>query len=123
MAITDFKFSPEFNKAIESKVQAEQEALQAKNEKLRRVTQAEASAEEVKLNASAQAFTIEAESVARAEAITREAEALSGRPEVLRLRSIERWDGVLPKITSGEGSMMQMLNLDSKLLESTSKNP
>ena len=123
VAITDFKFSPEFNKAIESKVQAEQEALQAKNEKLRRVTQAEASAEEVKLNASAQAFTIEAESVARAEAITREAEALSGRPEVLRLRSIERWDGVLPKITSGEGSMMQMLNLDSKLLESTSKNP
>ena len=107
----------------EKKLQAEQEALQAKNEKLRRVTQAEASAEEDKLNASAQAFTIEAESVARAEAITREAEALSGRPEVLRLRSIERWDGVLPKITSGEGSMMQMLNLDSKLLESTSKNP
>ncbi|MEX1044567.1 MAG: prohibitin family protein [Chthoniobacterales bacterium] len=122
VAITDFKFSDEFNKAIESKVQAEQAALQAKNEKLRRVTQAEAAAEEVKLAAEAQAFTIEAESIARAEAITREAEALSGRPEVLRLRSIERWDGMLPRISSGEG-MLQMLQLDPKMLEGSSKNP
>ena len=122
VAITDFKFSEEFNKAIESKVQAEQAALQAKNEKLRRVTQAEAANEEVKLAAAAQAFTIEAESVARAEAITREAEALSGRPEVLRLRTIERWDGVMPRITSGDG-VMQMLQLDPKMLEGSSKNP
>ena len=42
MAITDFDFSDEFNRAIEEKVKAEQEALKAKNEKLRRVTQAEA---------------------------------------------------------------------------------
>ncbi|MGA1539657.1 MAG: prohibitin family protein [Chthoniobacterales bacterium] len=122
VAITDFKFSDEFNKAIEAKVQAEQEALQAKNEKLRRVTQAEAAAEEVKLAAAAQAFTIEAESKARADAIMREAEALSGRPEVLRLRSIERWDGVLPRITSGEG-MLQMLPLDPGMLEGSSKKP
>ena len=122
VAITDFKFSEEFNKAIESKVQAEQAALQAKNEKLRRVTQAEAGAEEVKLAAEAQAFTIEAESIARAEAITREAEALSGRPEVLRLRTIERWDGVMPRITSGEG-VMQMLQLDPQMLEGSSKKP
>ena len=122
VAITDFKFSEEFNKAIESKVQAEQAALQAKNEKLRRVTQAEAGAEEVKLAAEAQAFTIEAESIARAEAITREAEALSGRPEVLRLRTIERWDGVMPRITSGEG-VMQMLQLDPQMLEGSAKKP
>lgn len=122
VAITDFRFSEEFNKAIEAKVQAEQQALQAKNEKLRRVTQAEAAASEVKLAAEAQAFTIEAESKARADAITREAEALTGRPEVLRLRSIERWDGVLPKITTSEG-IMQMLPLDPKILEGTKKTP
>ena len=122
VAITDFRFSDEFNKAIESKVQAEQAALQAKNEKLRRVTQAEAAAEEVKLAAAAQAFTIEAESIARAEAITREAEALSGRPEVLRLRTIERWDGVMPRITSGEG-VLQMLQLDPQMLEGSAKKP
>ena len=96
--------------------------MQAKNEKLRRVTQAEAAAEEVKLAAAAQAFTIEAESIARAEAITREAEALSGRPEVLRLRTIERWDGVMPRITSGEG-VMQMLQLDPQMLEGSAKKP
>ncbi len=122
VAITDFKFSDEFNKAIEAKVQAEQEALKAKNEKLRRVTQAEAAASEVKLAAEAQAFTIEAESKARADAITREAEALTGRPEVLRLRSIERWDGVLPKITTAEG-ILQMLPLDPKILEDPKRNP
>lgn len=122
VAITDFKFSDEFNKAIEAKVQAEQEALQAKNEKLRRVTQAEAAASEVKLAAEAQAFTIEAESKARADAITREAQALSGRPEVLRLRSIERWDGVLPKITTAD-NIMQMLPLDPSLLDEAKKKP
>merc|ERR1711981_1385477 len=33
IAITDFMFSSEFNKAIELKVKAEQQALQAENEK------------------------------------------------------------------------------------------
>ena len=36
VAITDFEFSREFNRAIELKVRAEQEALQAKNEKVKR---------------------------------------------------------------------------------------
>ena len=49
VAITDFEFSAEFNRAIEDKVRAEQEALQAENEKLRRVTQAEAAAAERRL--------------------------------------------------------------------------
>lgn len=42
VAIIDCGFSQEFNRAIELKVKAEQEALQAKNEKARRSTQAEA---------------------------------------------------------------------------------
>ena len=55
VAITDFDFSSEFNRAIEEKVKAEQEALKAKNEKLRRVTQAEAAAAERELAADAEA--------------------------------------------------------------------
>jgi len=101
VAITDFDFSDEFNKAIELKVRAEQEALQAKNEKLRRVTQAEAAAEEKKLSASANAFQIEVQSEARAEAIRREAEALKNNPELIELRRIERWNGELPKFNGG----------------------
>ena len=39
IAITDFEFSTEFNRAIEAKVRAEQEAKQAENEKVRRITE------------------------------------------------------------------------------------
>ena len=101
LAITDFDFSPEFNRAIEAKVKAEQMALQAKNEKIRRVTHAEASAEERKLSAGAEAFSTEIQSKARADAITREALALKQSPEIIQLRSIEKWDGVLPRISGG----------------------
>lgn len=101
VAITDFNFSQEFNKAIEMKVRAEQQALQAENEKSKIITVAEANAAQRELEASASAFQIEAESVARAEAIKREAEALRDSPELIQLRTIEQWDGVMPKFVGG----------------------
>jgi len=113
VAITDFNFSPEFNRAIEAKVQAEQQALQAKNEKLKRVTQAEAAAAERTLSADAEAYSTEVQSKARADAIRREADALKQSPELIRLRSVEKWDGVLPRITSGE--VVPFLNLNEEL--------
>ena len=110
VAITDFDFSPEFNRAIEEKVQAEQEALKAENEKLRRVTQAEAAAEERKLAADAEAYQITQESVAKAEAIEREAAALRDNPELIELRYAEKWDGKLPVVNGG--SSLPLINLD-----------
>lgn len=101
VAITDFAFSQEFNNAIELKVRAEQEALQAKNEKVRRVTQAEAAAAEIKLAAEAEAYQIEFASKARADAIEREAKALKGNAELIQLRLAERWNGSLPSVTGG----------------------
>ncbi len=115
VAITDFDFSEEFNKAIELKVKAEQEALQALNEKIRRVTQAEAAAEEKMLAASAQAFQIEVSSTARAAAIEREAKALRNNPQLIQLRIAEKWDGTLPKFSGG--GAVPMLNVDSLLKE------
>lgn len=112
VAITDFNFSPEFNRAIESKVQAEQQALQAKNEKLKRTTQAEAAASERTLSADAEAYSTEVQSKARADAIKRESEALKQSPELIRLRAVEKWDGVLPRITSG--GVVPFLNLDAE---------
>ncbi|MFV0338605.1 MAG: prohibitin family protein [Chthoniobacterales bacterium] len=120
IAITDFDFSDEFNRAIELKVQAEQQALQAKNEKNRRVTQAEAAAEERKLAAAAEAFAIESQSVARADAIRREAEALAASPSIIQLRTIEKWDGVLPKITGGDGPVPFLNVGESNLLTTPS---
>jgi regulator of protease activity HflC (stomatin/prohibitin superfamily) len=101
VAITDFDFSAEFNRAIEEKVRAEQEALKAINEKLRRVTQAEAAAAERTLAADAEAYQIEVASKARADAIRREAEALKDNPALIQLRIAEKWNGQLPQVSGG----------------------
>lgn len=102
VAITDFEFSAEFNASIEAKVRAQQEALRAENEKLKRITEAEAKAREVELEADAQAYEIEQISKSRAEAIEREAQALNANPNVLQLRAIEKWKGDVPAY-SGTG--------------------
>ena len=113
VAITDFDFSEEFNRAIEDKVRAEQEALKAKNEKLRRVTQAEAAAAEKTLAADAKAYEIKVESQARANAIQLEAKALKDNPQLIDLRIAEKWDGKLPKFSGGEAiPLMNIDNLD-----------
>lgn len=115
IAITDFKFSREFDAAIEAKVTAEQQALQAKQEKEKIIIQAEAQKERARLEAEAKAVSIREESVARAEAIEREAKALRNNPELIQLRSIERWDGVLPKFSGG--GAVPFLNIDMKDLD------
>lgn len=111
VAITDFEFSEEFNKAIELKVRAEQEALQALNEKTRRVTQAEAGYQERKLAADGKAYEIETASKAKADAIAREAKALKDNPQLIQLRLAEKWDGTLPKFTGGEA--IPLINVES----------
>ena len=82
--IVDFAFSNSFNIAIEKKVTAEQEAFAAQNK-----------LEQVKFEAQQQ---IE-EAKGKAEAIRIEAEALKKSPAVLELRALEKWNGVLPKVT------------------------
>lgn len=122
VAITDFDFSLEFNRSIEEKVKAEQDALRAENEKQRQVTQAEAANEQRKLEAEAlafaiqaeaeaEAFRVETESIARAEAIRREAEALRDNPQLIELRVAERWNGQLPQVTAGDQSI-PLINID-----------
>ena len=90
VAITEFDFSDEFNRSIEMKVRAEQQALQAKNEKLKKITDAEAVAEKIKI-----------ESLARANAIRREAKALKENPLLIEYKRMEKWDGKLPGVTGG----------------------
>ena len=84
--VVNFNFSESFDAAIEAKVTAEQEALAAKNK-----------LEQIKFEAQQD---IES-SKGRAEAIRIEAEALRNNPDVLELRAIEKWNGVLPTVTSG----------------------
>jgi len=84
--IVDFQFSEEFDRAIEAKVTAEQQMLKAEMdlkrievEKRQKITQAEAEAESIRIQSI----------------------ALSQNKDILELRAIEKWDGVMPKVTGG----------------------
>lgn len=87
VSITDFDFSNEFNKAIEAKVTAEQQALQAKNvleqkkfEAEQRITTARAEAEAIKLQSEA----ANNEKYVALKALEVQSEA------------VKKWDGHLP---------------------------
>lgn len=95
LSITDFSFSAEFDAAIESKVTAEQEALKAGNI-LRRI-EIEAQQRVAESTGKAEAKIIEAQ--AEAEALRLQKEVIDEK--LLRLRSIEKWDGIMPRVTGG----------------------
>ena len=84
--IVNFEFSKIFNEAIEAKVTAEQQALAAKNK-----------LEQIKFEADQKV----AEARGKAEAITIESNALRSNPQILELRALEKWNGVLPQVTGG----------------------
>lgn len=84
--IVNFDFSVTFNTAIENKVTAEQDALAAKNK-----------LEQIKFEAEQKV----AEAKGKAEAITIESNALRSNPQILELRALEKWNGVLPQVTGG----------------------
>ena len=103
VAITAFDFSEEFNRSIELKVRAEQQALQAKNEKIKKITDAEAIAEKIKI-----------ESIATANAIKREAKALRENPHLIEYKRMEKWNGKLPEVTGGAIPMFDIKKYKEK---------
>ncbi len=98
ISITDFEFSPLFAKAIESKVEAEQNALKAEND-LRRI-EVEARQHEAQAVGLANANIAEAKGEAEAIAIINQ--ALSANPNYLEWLKTQAWDGKLPLVV-GEG--------------------
>ena len=100
VSITDFQFSILFAQAIESKVEAEQRALQAEND-LRRI-EVEARQFEAQSIGIAQANI--AEAAGEAEAISIINQALSSNPNYLEWLKIQKWDGILPLVTGGDGA-------------------
>lgn len=85
--IIDLDFSDSFNASIERKVTAQQDALAAQN-KLQQI------------EFERQQAVVSAEGKAEAQRI--EGEALRANPEILQLRAIEQWNGILPQyMTSG----------------------
>jgi regulator of protease activity HflC (stomatin/prohibitin superfamily) len=98
ISITDFQFSSLFSQAIESKVEAEQKALQAEND-LRRI-QVEALQAEARSQGIAKGNIAQANG--EAEAIRIINQALSQNPAYLEWLKTQAWDGKLPLVV-GEG--------------------
>ncbi len=94
--IVNFNFSESFNVAIEGKVTAEQEALAAKNK-----------LERIKFEADQRI----AEAKGKAEAMRVESEALKSNPEILQLRTLEKWNGILPQVTGGSVPFINVAGL------------
>ncbi|MED4203585.1 prohibitin family protein [Neobacillus mesonae] len=102
--IKEFAFSEEFNKAIESKQTAEQNALKAKRD-----------LERVKIEAQQQITQASAE----AEALRLKKQEVT--PELIQLKQIEvqqkaveKWDGHLPSVTGGATPFIDFSTLERK---------
>ncbi len=117
--IVNFEFSRSFNEAIEAKQTAEQEALRASND-LRRIAveadqqieEARGEAESIKLRAQAEADAITMR--AEAEAKAQELLAKFVNRDVIHLRTVEKWDGVMPRVT---GDAIPLLNIGQDMAD------
>ena len=97
---------PRVDERVEASINAVIEATQRANEAEEAVRQSEAEAQQrvAEANGVAEALRIEAQ--ARAEAIQIEAEALRQFGDaILQMRSIEKWNGVMPQVVGGNGSV------------------
>ncbi|EHQ88556.1 prohibitin family protein [Desulfosporosinus youngiae] len=89
--ITEFKFSEEFNNAIEQKQIAEQQALKANLDLQRIEIEAKQKIEQAK--AEAESLRLQKQEVTTELVKLREIEA--------QIKAIEKWDGKLPNVTGG----------------------
>jgi regulator of protease activity HflC (stomatin/prohibitin superfamily) len=99
VSITDFNFSEEYNRAIEAKVTAQQNALKAEND-LNRI-KIEAEQKVAQAQAEAKALEVQKQQIT---------------PELLQLRAIEmmqqHWDGKLPDVyMAGQGGTLPMIDV------------
>jgi len=104
--VKDIDFSDAFEQAVEAKMQAEQNALRAENEKQEAITRAEQEREVARVEAEAAILAAEGE--ARALEITRE--ALENMPDTwIAQQYLEKWDGKLPQFVTGDGSSVMFI--------------
>lgn len=104
--ITNFEFSPEYDKAIEAKQVAQQQSLQAEYELKR--AQIEAQKSVATAQAQAKATIVRAQADAKANRL----KSSTITPQILRLAAIQQWNGVLPAVMGGNrGGVLPMLNI------------
>ena len=105
--VVNFDFSAEFNRAIEAKVTAEQEALRAEKE-LERIKFEAQQAEE---KAKGEAAAVLAKAEADAESLRMRLEY--AKPEVILLDAVQKWDGKLPVYLLGSQTPMPVFDIQN----------
>lgn len=93
--IINYEFSEAYINAIEEKQVAQQKLLTAETEKQTAITKAEAEAETLKIKANA-------------EAEANEILAKSLSSNVIEYKKIEKWNGELPQVTGGSGTIIDL---------------
>lgn len=89
--IVNFDFSEEFNKAIEAKQTAQQEALKAEQDLARIKVEAEQTIEKAK--AEAEAYKLKNDQLTE---------------KIIMMEFVDRWDGKMPSIASGASAMFDV---------------
>lgn len=123
VSIENIDFTDVFTDAVEAKQVAEQSKLQAQIEQEQKVMEAQkeaeraaisanAEAEVKKIQADADAYAVKIAAEAEAEANSKIADSITG--ELIEYQEIRQWDGKLPGIYSGDGSLVPILNIDGE---------
>lgn len=99
--VTDLVYPEQVKESINAKIEATQRALlrenevaQSKAEAQKRIEEARGIAESTRLRAQAEA-----------DAIAIKAKALRDNPDVIQLNAIEKWDGKLPQMVTGDAPL------------------
>lgn len=114
----DITFSDQFEKAVEAKQVAEQEAIKEKNNTRKiaelanqEVVRAEAEAKAQVVKAEAEAKAIEVKATAEAKALEAKGKALASNAALISYEYAQKWNGVLPTHNLG-GNVVPWFNVD-----------
>ena len=118
--IVNFDFSKEFNEAIEAKQVAEQNLLKTKTEQEQAKVVAKTEAEKKVIAANAEAEAILAQANAQAEANKLLEESLSSK--VIAYEQIQKWNGVMPKVTGSDGGLLIDVDIDDTAPNTAASN-
>lgn len=105
VVLDNIDFSDAFEQAVEDKMIAEQAKLKADYENEKKVANAQAQVDIAR--AEAEALMIAAEAEARANEIV----SSSITDKIIEKMWLEKWDGKLPTVTSGDGVMIDVGNI------------
>lgn len=119
--IVNFDFSTEFNSAIEAKQVAEQNLLKTKTEQQQAIEIANAEAKKKTIAADAQAQATLTEAQAQAEANKLLEESLTEK--VIAYEQIQKWNGVMPKVTGSDSGLLINTNIDDSSAVPTPTQP